>query len=164
MELVATKALEKAVVFKMIKISNPKWLGILGPQIQTFCDKLNLDTITYETLYTYFVRTVQHGGDNIEFWVVLKDNEPIAFAHWFVNGLPHYGAVSCDYIHSWNRMREPIELLLDKFIEFGKKHHAPIYTGTATNEAVFRVFRKAALKIGYKLEKTPWIDFMGRHV
>lgn len=150
--------------YKLIKISQPEWLGYLAPQIKTFAEKLDLSTITYETLYTYFLRTIQHGGDNIEFWVVFKEDQPIAFAHWYVNGLPQRGAVSCDYIHSWNRMREPIKLLLDKFIEFGKNHHAPIYTGTATNEAVFRVFRKAALKIGYKIEKTSLIDFMGRHV
>lgn len=148
----------------LVKISNPNWLGILAPQIKVFCEKIDLPTITYETLYTYFLRTIQHGGKAIEFWVVLRDNEPVAFGHWFVAGLPHRGVVSCDYIHSWNRMREPIQLLLDKFIEFGKTNHAPIYTGTATNETVFRVFRKAALKIGYKLEKTKLVDFMGRHV
>jgi hypothetical protein len=163
MELVAIKEEpEKAVEFKLAKITNPNWLGILAPQIKIFCEKLNLPTITYETLYTYFLRTIQHGGDNIEFWVVLKDDEVIAFAHWFVNGLPQRGAVSCDYIYSWNRMREPIELLIEKFIKFGKENHAPIYTGTAIGEAVFRVFRKAGAKQGLKFEKTSLIDFRGR--
>jgi hypothetical protein len=164
MELAAVKEPEKAEEFKLAKITNPNWLGMLAPQIKIFCEKLNLSTITYETLYTYFLRTIQHGGENIEFWVVLKDEEPIAFAHWFVNGLPHRGAVSCDYIYSWNRMREPIEMLIEKFIKFGIENHAPIYTGTAINEAVFRVFRKAGAKRGLKLEKTLLIDFMGRHI
>lgn len=147
---------------QLTQITNPIWLGQLGPQINTFCSKIQTPTITYETLYAYFSRTVQHGGDIAQFWVVFKDNEPVAFAHWFVCDLPHRGVVFCDYIHSWNRMREPVELLLDKFIEFGKNKHAPIYKGTAINEAVYRVFRKAASKRGYEFEITPLIDFLGR--
>ena len=161
MQMAAVKN-EPAPEFKIAQISNPNWLGTLGPQIKAFCDKASVPTVTYETLYTYFLRSVQHGGKVAEFWVVFKDEEPIAFAHWFVNDLPHRGLVFCDYIHSWNRMRQPVEMLLDKFIEFGKDHHAPIYKGTAINQAVFRVFRKAASKRGYKLEQTPLVDFIGR--
>ncbi len=147
---------------KIEKITNPNWLGVLGPQIKIFSDKINLPTITYETLYTYFLRTVQHQGDVAQFWVVFKDDEAVAFAHWFVCDLPHRGVVFVDYIHSWNRMREPVVMLLDKFIEFGKQKHAPIYKGTALNETIFRVFRKAASKKGYMLHPTGLIDFLGR--
>ena len=59
-------------------------------------------------------------------------------------------------------MREPVELLLEKFIAFGKARNAPIYSGTAANETIFRVFRKASIKLGLKLEKLDWIEFMGR--
>ena len=162
MDLAVVENVEKAVEFEIAKISNPNWLGTLGPQIKTFCDKAALPTITYETLYTYFLRTVQHGSGMAEFHVVFKDKEPIAFAHWFVCDLPHRGVVFCDWIHSWNRMRQPIEMLLDKFFEFGKVKHSPIYKGTAINQAVFRVFRKAASKRGYKLEITELVDFIGR--
>jgi hypothetical protein len=148
--------------FTIAKITNPNWMGILAPQIKTFCDKAGVPTITYETLYTYFLRTVQQGGEFAEFWVVFKNEEPIAFAHWFVSDLPHRGLVYCDYLHSWNRMREPAQMLLDEFINFGKKKHSPIYKGTAINQAVFRVFRKAAAKRGYQLEVTPLVDFIGR--
>ena len=148
--------------FKAVKISNPNWLGSLGPQINSFYEKVQTPTITYETLYTYFLRSVQYGGERAEFWVVFKGEEPIAFAHWFVCDLPHRGVVFCDYMYSWNRMREPVELLLDEFIAFGKKKHAPIYKGTAINESVYRVFRKAASKRGFEFEITPLIDFIGR--
>ena len=147
---------------KLTRITNPNWLGVLGPQIQVFTEKLQLPTVTYETLYTYFLRTIQHGGDNAEFWIVTRDSETLAFAHWFVCDLPHRGVVFCDFVHSWNRMREPVQMLVDKFIEFGKAKRAPIYKGTALNEAVFRVFRKAASKRGYELNKTELIDFLGR--
>ena len=148
--------------FTMVRVTNPEYLGYLAPSVKTFCEKAPIPTITYETLYTYFLRTVQRGGDIAEFWVVFRDKEPLAFAHWFVCDLPHRGLVFCDFIHSWNRMREPVQMLLDKFLEFGRRNNAPIYKGTAINEAVFRVFRKAATKRGYKLHITPLVDFIGR--
>ena len=148
--------------YKIIKITQPEWLGYLAPQIKSFVDKAPTPTITYETLYTYFTRTVQYGGSVAEFHVVLKDKEPLAFAHWFVCDLPHRGVVFCDYVYSWNTLRQPVQMLLDKFIEFGKEKRAPIYKGTAINDRVFRVFRKAASKRGYELDVTPLIDFIGR--
>jgi hypothetical protein len=59
-------------------------------------------------------------------------------------------------------MREPIQMLVDEFIKFGKEKHAPLYKGTAANETIFRVFRKAASKKGYELHRTPLVDFIGR--
>jgi len=153
---------EKAVELKIAKITNPNWLGVLGPQIKVFADKINLPTMTYETLYTYFLRTIQHQGDVAQFWVVMKGEEVLAFAHWYVCDLPHRGVVFCDFLHSWNRLREPVVMLFDKFFEFGVSKHAPIYKGTAVNETVFRVFRKAASKRGYVLHRTELVDFLGR--
>ena len=147
---------------KVARITNPNWLGVLGPQVKVFTEKLGIPTITYETLYTYFLRTIQHGNKVAEFWVVMKDEECLAFAHWFVCDLPHRGVVFADFIHSWNRMREPVVMLLDEFIKFGIEKHAPIYKGTAINETVFRVFRKAASKRGYMLHRTELVDFLGR--
>lgn len=147
---------------KAIKINNPIWMGYLSPQIKTFAEKINIPTITHETLYSYFTRTVQHGGEVGEFWAVVNSsNEVYAFAHWFVCDLPHRGVVFCDFINSWNRMREPVQLLLDEFIAFGKKKNAPIYKGTAVNESIFRVFRAAASKRGYNLNRSTLVDFLG---
>jgi len=117
--------------------------------------------MTYETLYSYFVKTVQYGGDIAEFWVVRQGTEPLAFAHWFVPGLPHRGVAYCDFIYSWNRMREPVIMLFDEFAKFGNRNRCPIYRGTAINETVFRVFRKAASSRGYTLKQTSYIDFLG---
>lgn len=161
-QIAIAKDPEVAPELKIAKITNPNWLGVLGPQIKVFADKLNSPTITYETLYTYFLRTIQHQGDVAQFWAVMKGDELLAFAHWFVCDLPHRGVVFADYIHSWNRMREPVVMLLDRFIEFGIEKHAPIYKGTALNETVFRVFRKAASKRGYVLHRTELVDFIGR--
>ena len=160
---------QKANVIEMakvevIEIKNPRWLGYIAPHINTFYEKTKeqLPTITYETLYAYFEQSVSLASAPSEFWVAKKGNDLLAFAHWFKCGMPHSGVVFMDFVHSWNRMREPVKMLLDKYIDFGKKQRCTIYKGTAVNEAVFRVFRKAASRRGYELDKTPLIDFLGR--
>ncbi|MHC4292660.1 MAG: hypothetical protein ACYSTX_00065 [Planctomycetota bacterium] len=148
--------------FEIIKITNPNWLGVIGPQIQSFTKKINLPNITYETLFTYFINTIQYGGDAAEFHVTMEGKSPVAFAHWFVCGLPHRGAVYMDWIYSWTKKQRAVSLLVDEFVEFGKKQHAPIYKGQAISLSVYRLFRKLSSEKGYKLDKTSLIDFIGR--
>jgi hypothetical protein len=69
---------------KATKITNPLWLGSIAPVIQKVTEKINIPTMTYETLYSFFVQTVQYGGDTVEFWVVQDGNETVAFALWSV--------------------------------------------------------------------------------
>ena len=147
---------------KVIKITNPLWVGALSKVIHDFCDRIKVPSISYETLYAYFCNTVQFGGERAEFWVAMLENDAVAFAHWYAKGLPHRGMVSCDFIHSWNRMSEPISLLIDEYLKFGTKNNAPLYEGDAINEVIFRVFRKAAFKKGLNLTKTDLVNFVGR--
>jgi len=147
---------------EILEITNPNWLGYIAPEIKQFVEKTKLPTMTYETLYTYFSQSIQNAAAPSEFWVVRKGEDNLAFAHWFVCGLPHRGVVFMDFIHSWNRMREPVQMLMDKYGEFGRKHRCPIYKGMAVSESVFRVFRKAASRRGFELNKTELIDFIGR--
>jgi hypothetical protein len=153
---------QPVVELSIVKITNPLWVGGLASVIQDFCGKIKVPSISYGTLYSYFCNTVQFGGERAEFWVALNGKEPVAFAHWYAKGLPHSGIVSCDFIHSWNRMSEPISMLIDKYIEFGIKNNAPLYEGDAINEVIFRVFRKAAFKKGLNLTKTELVNFVGR--
>ncbi|MHC4748398.1 MAG: hypothetical protein ACYTFW_00855 [Planctomycetota bacterium] len=162
MENAKENIIEMKPKLEIIKITNPNWLGVLGPQIKSFSEKVNIPTITYETLYTYFLRTIQYGQGQAEFHVINSGKDVVAFAHWFVCDLPHRGVVFMDWIYSWNRMREPVQALVDEFLEFGRKNHAPLYKGTALNETIYRVFRKAAYKRGYEIEKTGMIGFLGR--
>jgi len=149
--------------FQLSKITNNHWLGLLAPTIKQFQEKINIPTITYETLYTYFANGIQFGGDLSEFCVIHKDFKPYAFAHWMVRGLPHIGVAHCDFIYSWNRAREPIEMLIDGLHDFGKRNRCVYYEGDVINESIFRVFRKAAARRGFKLEKTGIINFLGRN-
>jgi hypothetical protein len=147
---------------KLQKITNPLYLGNIAPNILKFIEKVQPVGITYETLYSYFASSIQFGGDRSEFWVAFDDDNPVAFAHWLVMPLPHVGKVCCDFIMSWNRMREPVEHLLDRFLEFGVENRSPLYEGYLANEAIFRVFRKAMHKKGVMVEKTEIMNCIGR--
>ncbi len=81
-------------VFKAVKITNVYWLGHIGPTIAKFLERASVPTITYETLYTYFATTVQHGGDDSEFWVVFE-GESMALVLPEVNA----GAIGVGYGH-----------------------------------------------------------------
>lgn len=158
----AAKVIEMAKL-EAIEITNPRWLGYIAPHINGFYEKTKeqLPTVGYETLYAYFEQSIGNPGIPSEFWVVKKGGDVLAFAHWFKCGLPHTGVVFIDFVHSWNRMREPIQMLMDKYFEFGKRMRCTVYKGTAVSESVFRVFRKSASRRGYELKKTVLIDFLG---
>ena len=144
------------------RVTNPLFLGYLAPNLKTFIEKTKPIGVTYETFYAYLGQSIQMGGQQSEFWVVYCDDKLSAFAHWFVMPLPHTGKVCCDYIASWNRKREPVQMLLEKFIEFGKKNRCPMYQGYAINETLFRVWRKAAHKLNLGIQRTEIINFVGR--
>jgi hypothetical protein len=52
-------------------------------------------------------------------------------------------------------------MLLDEYVEFGKKNRAYLYEGTVFNEATFKVFRNRAVRAGYNLNRTNKITFLG---
>lgn len=147
---------------KVKLITNPLYVGNLAMYLMNFVDKVPAMGVSYESLKAYFEMSVQNGQGRSEFWVAFYDDQPTAFAHWYVMSLPNIGKVCCDYIMSWNRKKGPIEKLVEKFIEFGIKKRSPIYSGFTANEAIFRVFRKAAHSHGIKLENTGIINCVGR--
>jgi len=149
-----------------LKITSPLYLGQIGPLIDRFNKKIQIPGITYESLYAYLAQNVQFGGDRAEFWIVYEgDNpgeNPVAFADWFIKGLPHIGKVCCDFLYSSNRKREPVELLITEFEKFGLKHRAPLYEAYAINEELFRVHRLAATRKGYNITRLKTVNFLGR--
>jgi len=147
---------------ELIRVTNPHYLGMIAPQIKELVDRLDPVGITYESLWTYFSQSVQMGGDKTEFWVVYNEEKPVAFAHWFMMGLPNIGKVCCDYIKSWNRMHDPVARLLDKFLEFGERNRCPVYEGFAANEALYKVWKNAAKSKGIGIRETGILNFIGR--
>lgn len=146
---------------KAIKITHPGFLAYFPKSIQDLVKKLKDPTITYETLYTYFNNTVQFGGDLAEFWAVTDGAKVYGYAHFYVKALPHRGVVCCDYIYCCKNRKNATQLLVDEYIEFGKRNRSYLYEGTALGETTFRVFRNRALKAGYDIKQTGKITFLG---
>jgi len=148
---------------KALKITNALWLGQIGNMIADFNKIIDIETIGYEQLFTYFANTVQFGRDLVEFWVVFDDeNKPVAFAHWMVKGLPHRGVVYCDFIYSASKDPAIADTLMTEFEEFGKRSRCSYGEGDATNDVTFRLFSKIAEKRGYDVKRTKQINFLMR--
>lgn len=147
---------------EIVKITNPLYLGVLAPRIQAYSKKLNIQGITYETLYSYFVETVQKWGEIRELWVAYKDNQPVGFAHFFVMGLPHFAKVNMDEFHIWVNDKEVADGFIEKWIEFGKRHNCPLYETSVVNKAVVRYSKLKCEAFGYELTETDRKHFVMR--
>jgi hypothetical protein len=52
--------------------------------------------------------------------------------------------------------------MLDQFLTFAYENRCTIYTGDIVNEAVWKVFEKAATDRGIQLTRTEQINFYGK--
>ena len=147
---------------KAIKITNPLFLGQIGPHIQTLNKRMNIAGITYETLYAYFVNVVQNGQDMAEFWMAYEGDEPGAFACWMVKGSPFIGTVALDFAHSWMPNKALFSLLVDEYIKFGTKCRCPLYDGTTTSIKLFKHFQKIAEAKGLTFIETTLKTFKAK--
>lgn len=157
--------------YELILINNPEYMGELSSKIEALVNKLNPEAITPQSLWRHFYQAVQRfnvqmyagGSPTEELWAVFNSGEEVvAFAHWYVMGVPYNGTVFCDFIYSWNTSKKPTGMLVDKFIEFGKKHGCNWYKATATNDRVFTIFKKALEQRNLKVMKQKTINFIGR--
>lgn len=153
---------------RLLKITNPNWLLNIAPRISEFARHLKEDHIPYEQLSSYLAMSIQKAHlqrlkhDTSEFWVVIDNNEPKAFAHWGIRDLPNLGKVYMDGIYSWSRSKKAVEMLVQEFIEFGKKHRCTIYEFDCINKKVYDIFKTYANKLGYDFNDTGRIHCIGR--
>ena len=169
--------MEKGGEYQISKVVNPELLSALNSEVIKFAEKMDLDGVTSQSLWLYFYESIQrsviqeNSGMPIteEFWVVYTIDDDTtgtiaihAFSHWFKQGLPHVGSVYCDFMYSWNTAKKPASMLINKFVEFGKRHHCPWYEFDAVNERVYTVFKKAAEKRGYEIKRRPRVNCIGR--
>jgi hypothetical protein len=164
------------MALKAVKITNPNWLPIIAPNINVFVDKIKVSGIQYGPLYTYFANTVQNAAkvrittdemgikweDMSEFWVIFEEDDPVGMAHWLVRSIPYVGTVLCDFVYSWNKNPEVFQVLVDEFEKFGIRHRCNIYELFAVNDAVVRLYGKAATKRGYEMVITPFKQLVFR--
>ena len=153
---------------KTLKINNPLYIGQVAPLVQMFFKRIeknpSIKGVSYESLTTYFTYVIQFGGDLAEFHVVMDDTTPVAFAVWRVLGPPHFGISFCEYIYSSTKSNEPMELLCDTFVKYGKKHHTPYYSFVTINDAVSRRLKIISKQFGFQLEDTGIRNFIGRRI
>jgi len=152
---------------ELLKITNPNWLTVIAPRINDYAKHLKGLHIKYENLYSYIASSIQSAHlqnleyDIYEFWVVLYEGEPKAFAAWLRRPLPHIGKVYLDGIYSWSKSSNAVNILLDQFIEFGKQHRSTVYEAGCLNDKLFRLFQKYANEKGYDWQNTGLIHCIG---
>jgi len=151
-------------MLKSVKITQTLWLNVIADKIDAFARKMKVPSIFPQTLATYFHSTIQYGGDKAEFWVVFEDEQPVAFAHFFVRGLPHIGVVYCDFIHSWTNDREAVMMLLREIDKFATKNRATLLEGDVLNQRLYTHFERVGASIGWKPTKNNIINFMAKRI
>ena len=141
---------------KAIKINNGAWLPVIAEHIEAFCKKAHVDGIQPGNLQTYFAQIAQgwYGRDTTEFWMVFDDNKPVAFAAWFTLGLPHIAKVYCPALYSWQKDSAVVNLLIDEFAKFGKRHNAVWYSADLVSKSLVRLLKKRAGEYGYSFKET----------
>jgi len=162
------------------KITNPNWLRLAAKEIDTLAAKLEIPTVTGQSLWAYYSESIARGAiqkqqlgvELEEFWAVFSgdlsmqdaDKPPKcqAFAHWYKMAFPHVGAVCCDGIYSWNRMADPAEALYREFVNFGKRLRCTYYMAECSTNSLYRLFRAKLEALGVNIVKTGRIQFVGR--
>ncbi|MFX0194554.1 MAG: hypothetical protein ACFFCW_00405 [Candidatus Hodarchaeota archaeon] len=152
---------------KVLKITNPLYVGRIAPLILKFYNRVKetsgmYEGITYETIYAYLARTAQYGGELAEVWVAYDGDTPVGFACWKVMDLPHIGKVYCDCLYNDVRNQKAIKGLYEEFINFGKRHRAPLYQFDALNEKVGEHFVRVADKLGVDFKDSGAKNYIGR--
>ena len=155
-------------MMKLLKITNPNWLKLIAPRINDYAKYLKKLHIKYENLLSAFEVSIQNAHlqntleyDLAEFWVVLYEDKPTAFAHWYRKSLPHIGKVQMDAIYSWSKSPNAVSMLIDQFIEFGKQHRSTIYEADCLDEKLYRLFRKYANEKGIDWQDTGLVHCIG---
>jgi len=149
----------KTPEFKLVKVTQPLWLGNIGPKIEEFRKETNIPGMAYESLFTYLTNSIQFGKQLSEFWVVFDGDKVVAFAHWLVRGLPYVGTVLLDVLKSWSKSSEPVNLLMAEYGRFSKRSRAVVSSAVAIDEKRYRRFKIGANKQGWEAIKTGEVNF-----
>jgi hypothetical protein len=154
------------------KITSPNYLGVIAPLIMKFYNRIKetsglYEGVTYESLFVYLTRLIQFGRngtgeDRSEVWVAYEDETPIGFAAWHLMDIPHIGKVFCPCLYNDTRNQKAIKELYGEFIQFGRKHRAPIYEFYAVNEKVGEYFKNVLGKLGVEANDTGAREYIGR--
>lgn len=147
----------------VVKITNPLWVANLSPLVIDFLEKVNLPNINYHSMIAIFQRTAQLGGDLVELWVALEENEPVGFAHWCVRDIPLVGTTHMDFLYCKGNRKDIVKDLVSKWIEFGTKLHSPFYMYDVVNTPkLVQHFKNLAEDFGFESVQQPYLPFIAR--
>lgn len=148
-----------------IHVKNAEWLMVnLAEHIDRFAQIMAIPGINGPSLYAHFARVVQFGKDQEEFWVVLNNNKPVAFANWNTLGLPHISKVYMGFMHAWDKKGQATSLLGDQYLTFGERHNANWYVYEASSPAHVRLLERELQKRGYDLHETGFVNCISRRI
>lgn len=149
---------------KALKINNAAWLPQIADHIEQFCKRAHVDGIQPGNLQTYFAQVAQgvYGRDVSEFWIVLENDKPTAFACWQVLGLPHIAKVYCYGVHSWGKDKQILDILAAEWIKFGQRWNAIWWSADFVGESVARLFTKKMKEHGFEEKRSGLINTVFR--
>jgi hypothetical protein len=148
---------------EVIKVNNPLWVAGLSPLVIDFISKILLPNLTYQSLITMFQRTAQIGGNLVELWAVLDNNEPVGFAHWCVRDMPLVGTTHMDFLYCKGNRKDIVRDLVKKWVEFGETHNSPYYMyDVVNNPKLIQHFTNLADELGFEAVQQPYVPFIGR--
>lgn len=152
---------------KVQKITNPLYVGEIAELIMKFYKRASetaglYQGMTYESIYTYLARVVQMGSDKAELWVSYDEDKPVGFASWRVMDLPHIGKVYCECMYNDTRNQKSVIGLYEQFVEFGRKHRAPIYQFDAIHEKIGERASHVFSKLGVNFIDSGAKNYIGR--
>lgn len=147
---------------KLVKLTNPMWLGQIGPHIDDMVKRLADPSIQYETMFSYFQQSVTNGGKATEFYVAMVDGEPGAFAHWYLRSFPYVAHVYLDYIWNWSKSTEVTEQLVFQAFEFAKANRCAFISSDSFSRSYYRVFNRVLKRMGCSLEEREYTHITAR--
>ena len=156
---------EETKELKCYRINNVHWMAALAEPIIKYTEILKHPTITSQSMHMYLanIAAAATQTDLIELWGVFDGDQCTAFANWCVKTGPYIGTVYMENIYSWNRKREPVELLLKEWVKYGeRKFSRPYYMADLVNESVMKVFEKYVTDLGYEYKRTGTINVIGK--
>lgn len=140
-------------MIKAIKVTNPFYITLAGPELKKYVERIRTKTITYEGFVTFLCNTAQCGGNFSEVWMVLEDDKPVAFAQWNLCTIPHTGTWSWNHVGSWTKNKEAFEILVEKCFEFGARNNCTYLLGQINGKKLVEYYREKCNKMGIKMEK-----------
>ena len=146
---------------KLSQVTNPAWVAYLAPLVEQYCKKAAFPNTSYHAMVTYLQASVQNPNVPTELWVVVDDeNEPIAFAHWGIKGMPFVATVHCDAMYSSDK--EAVGPLMEQLGKYADHNNCVWFSGDIAKRKAAEAVLKRGRDYGLEFIVTPLVYVLGR--